>query len=75
MTWTVIAVSIFFLLEVRNGGATFNGFNFVGDPNGFSLTNILECATDEGERFDVPLGPPRGNGNPRFNFWLPEESQ
>ena len=62
------------LFALRGVEATFEAVfpSNGGDPNAFSLTNILECAVDHGVPFNVPLVIPF-NGTDH-DYWLPEVS-
>ena len=58
------------LLNLRLGGALFGPGGINVNPSSFNdLTNILDCARDEGGSFDVPLVPPANGSN--TGYWNP----
>lgn len=73
------SVAAIVALVLLHGGAVFgnnlNPFSNNDDREGRSdLTNVLECAEDAGQPFNVPLIPPT-NGNGFDNdYWTPATS-
>lgn len=75
MKHTASLVFALVLFQVHHGEAIFGGTfpNNGGDPNAFDLTNVLDCAADNGGRLNVPLVPPSNASD--HEYWLPQESE
>lgn len=73
MKQLVAVVFALILLNLHLGEALFGPGGINVNPSSFNdLSNILDCAMDEGGSFDVPLTPP-DNGSSTA-YWNPATS-